>query len=79
MTFTGLSLMVVAMLVLNTGMGAVTIPPATVVSLLAERVGLEVGSGAIGVQESVLWSIRLPRIVLGLLAAGALAAAGVGL
>lgn len=78
-TLAGLSLVVVTMLVLNTGMGAVTIPPATVVSLLAERVGLEVGAEAIGVQESVLWSIRLPRIVLGLLAAGALAAAGVGL
>jgi len=36
-TFAGLSLVVVTMLVLNTGMGAVTIPPATVVSLLAER------------------------------------------
>jgi len=78
-TFSGLSLGVVTMLVLNTGMGAVTIPPATVVSPLAERVGLEVGAEAIGVQESVVWSIRLPRIVLGLLAAGALAAAGVGL
>ena len=78
-TLGSLSLVVVTMLVLNTGMGAVTIPPATVVSLLAERVGLEVGAEAMGVQESVLWSIRLPRIALGLLAAGALAAAGVGL
>lgn len=78
-TLAALSLMVVVLLVLNTGMGAVTISPATLVSLLAERVGLEVGAEATGVQESVLWSIRLPRIVLGLLAAGALAAAGVGL
>ena len=78
-TFAVLSLVVVTMLVLNTGMGAVAIPPATVVSLLAERIGLEVGTEALGIQESVLWSIRLPRIVLGLLAAGALAAAGVGL
>ena len=79
LTLAGLSLVVVTMLVLNTGMGAVSIPPATVVSLLAERVGLEVGAEAIGVQESVLWSIRFPRIVLGLVVAGALAAAGVGL
>lgn len=74
-----LSLLVVTLLVLNTGMGAVTITPATVVSLLAERVGLEIGVDAVGTQESVLWSIRLPRIVLALLVAGALAAAGVGL
>ena len=78
-TFAVLSVVVVTMLVLNTGMGAVAIPPATVLSLLADRVGLEVGTEAVGIQESVLWSIRFPRIVLGLLAAGALAAAGVGL
>ena len=78
-TFAVLSLVVVTLLIANTGMGAVTIPPATVVSLLAERAGLGVASAATGIQESVLWSIRLPRIALGLLAAGGLAAAGVGL
>ena len=78
-TFAILSLLVVTMLVLNAGMGAVAIPPAAVLSLLAEPIGLDIGTEAPGIQESVLWSIRLPRIVLGLLAAGALAAAGVGL
>ena len=78
-TFAILTLLVVTLLVLNTGMGAVTIPPAVVVSLLAERAGLGVEVAATGIQESVFWSIRFPRIVLGLLAAGALAAAGVGL
>lgn len=78
-TFVALSLLVAALLVLNAGMGAVTIPPATVVSLLAERLGVETGTDAIGMHESVFWSIRLPRIALGLLAAGGLAAAGAGL
>ena len=51
-TFAILSLVVVTMLVLNTGMGAVTIPPAVVVSLLAERVGLEVEGGLRPVSRS---------------------------
>ena len=79
MTFVALSLVVVTLLILNTGMGAVTIPPALVVSMLAEPFGLDLGTEAVPVHESVLWSIRLPRITLGLLAAGGLAAAGVGL
>lgn len=78
-TFAALWAAALLILVLNSGMGAVTIPPGTVVSLLAERLGLAAGSDAAAIQESVFWSIRLPRLALGATAAGALAAAGVGL
>ena len=79
LTFAVLALAVAILLTLNAGMGAVSIPPATVAALLAERLGMGLGMDTDTVHQSVLWSIRLPRIALGLLAAGGLAAAGVGL
>ncbi len=78
-TFAVLSVAVAALVVAGAAMGAVAIPPATVFSLLAGQLGLDIGPGASAIHESVFWSIRLPRLGLGVVAAGALAAAGVGL
>ena len=77
--FVVLSLMGLTLLLLNTGLGAVNIPPVTVISILIEGLGLDLEMDISPIHESVLMSIRLPRIVLGLVAAGGLAAAGVGL
>lgn len=78
-TFAVLSVVVAALVVAGAGMGAVAIPPSTVFSMLAGQLGFDLGPQASAVHESVLWSIRLPRLALGMLAGGALAAAGVGL
>lgn len=67
------------LLILNLGMGAVSISPGQVLGLLAERAGWDIGGGASAMQESVLWSIRVPRVLLAAAAGGGLAAAGAGL
>lgn len=79
MIFAGLIAFAAALLVLNLGMGAVSISPGQVLSLLAERAGWDIGGEASAMHESVLWSIRAPRILLGITVGGGLAAAGAGL
>ena len=77
--FSSLSAALTALVLLNLGMGAVSISPGQVLRLIAERAGLGIGAEATAAQASVLWSIRMPRILLGAAAGGGLAAAGVGL
>lgn len=79
LVFWSLSAATAALALLNLGMGAVSISPGQVLRLLAERAGMDIGAAATEAQASVLWSIRAPRILLGAVAGGGLAAAGVGL
>lgn len=79
LVFACLAAVAAALLVLNLGMGAVSISPGQVLGLLAERAGWDIGGEASATQESVLWSIRAPRILLGITVGGGLAAAGAGL
>jgi iron complex transport system permease protein len=70
----------VAVLLLSLGIGAVDIAPDQVAAIMAKRLfGLDLGIGFSVQQELVLWNIRLPRILLGLLAGGGLSLAGAGL
>jgi len=57
------------------GVGALSIPPDTLLSILGDTVGIELGSHT-AVQSSVLLAIRLPRVVLGLAVGAALAVSG---
>ena len=61
------------------GWGAVRIDPTQILAILVDRLGLDSGIEFSSQQETVLWGIRLPRVLLGLLAGGALALAGVAL
>ncbi|MFG3493849.1 FecCD family ABC transporter permease [Streptomyces sp. NPDC047928] len=61
--------------VLSTGLGAYRIPLGDVVASLQARVGLG-GHALERSAESVLWNIRLPRVVLAALVGGSLGCAG---
>lgn len=76
-----LSLVVIA--VLSIGIGAVEISPVQVVAILLHKLGLdEIVSTFLSLndfseqQENVLWAIRLPRLLLGLLVGAGLAVCG---
>ncbi|HLF80116.1 MAG TPA: iron ABC transporter permease [Dehalococcoidia bacterium] len=70
----------IAVFIVSLAIGAVDIAPQQVVAILAQRVvGLDLGATYTKQQELVLWNIRLPRILLGLLAGCGLAVAGASL
>lgn len=72
------ALLVVAVL-LNIGIGAVKIAPDQVVAILLHRLGVDTGIDYSLQQENVLWSIRLPRVVLATMVGAGLAASGAAL
>lgn len=69
----------VATLFANVGMGAVEIPPPEAISILLSHVGLDTGVPFEPRTDAILWNIRLPRVVLGILVGGGLAVAGAAL
>lgn len=75
----GLGLSLVAAVVLSVAVGAVHVRPAQVVAILAQRAGLDFGVGYTSQQEAVVWAIRLPRVLLGVLVGAGLASAGAAL
>lgn len=60
---------------LSAGLGAYDIPLGDVVSSVQHRIGLG-GAALERVPESVLWNVRLPRVVLALLVGASLGCAG---
>ena len=73
-----LALFVVALFA-NISMGAVEIPPAEAVSIFFSRAGIDIGIPFESRTDAILWNIRLPRIVLGILVGGGLGIAGAAL
>jgi iron complex transport system permease protein len=72
-----LVLLLVIALLAGLGIGAVPISPREIVTILAAHVGWGVADWPDATrQEAVLLAIRLPRVLLGALAGGALAACG---
>ena len=69
--------------ILSAMMGAVRVPPRDVVAIVFNHVGHYVGLSVDATytqqQDAVVWSIRLPRIVLGVLVGSALAVSGAAL
>lgn len=61
------------------GWGAVAIDPTRILAILLDRAGIGSGVDFTSQQHAVLWSIRLPRVLLGLIAGAALALAGTAL
>ena len=79
MLVAGLGVVVVAAAVVALGSGAVRIAPSEVVAILLRHAGLGDG-GDVGVTEdAVLWSIRLPRVLLAIGVGAGLAVAGAAL
>lgn len=66
-------------LLLNVGIGAVRIAPDQVAAILLDRLGVHVAVDYTLQQENVLWSIRLPRVALAMLVGAGLAMSGAAL
>jgi iron complex transport system permease protein len=76
--FSGLALLLFVTLAIGLGSGAVSISPIQVLGIIGDHVGLDTGVEYSSTQDAVLWSIRLPRVMLGVVVGAALAMAGVG-
>lgn len=72
----GLVLLLLLSTALSVCIGAVNIKPGQLLSLLAYRLYLSDDINFTGQQEAVLFSLRLPRVVLGLLVGSSLAISG---
>jgi len=68
--------LLIASLVIACGVGAYPIAPSTIVRMLLQWVGLGAGDAIPLEQQSVIWSIRLPRVMLGALIGAGLGASG---
>lgn len=71
-----LSLLLITALLLAVGIGAVTVPPRTVVAILLDRLGITLDVVVTQQQQAILWVIRLPRVLMGGLVGAGLAVAG---
>lgn len=65
----------VVVCVVAVSVGAVNVPVSRVWWVIASRAGLG-GSGATPVEQQIVWDVRAPRVLLGLLAGAGLATAG---
>ncbi len=69
----------IAVLFANVGMGAVEIPPAQAIAIVLSHAGLDIGVEFEPRMDAILWDIRLPRVILGILVGGSLGIAGAAL
>jgi len=72
----GLAGLLVAGTLASLAVGVVSIPPSAMLGVLLDHAGFETGLDFTSQQDAVMWSIRLPRIVLGGLVGAGLGAAG---
>lgn len=73
----GLGLVATALLAL--AVGAYGVPPQRTVAIVASHLGIDLGIPFTLEEDAVVWSIRLPRVVLGALVGAALAVSGASL
>lgn len=73
---TGLVFALFWLIVISVGIGAVSVSPAQVVSILADKAGLPRFAEFEPVQEAIILNIRLPRVVLAVVTGAALAISG---
>lgn len=74
-----LVLLLVGVVVLSLGIGAVAMQPLQAVAILLEQVGVRLPVAYDSTQSAVLLAVRLPRVLGSVLVGGALASAGVAL
>jgi heme transport system permease protein len=65
--------------VASIGIGAVEIAPRQVIAIIGNHLGLHLDVAYTQQQDAVVWSIRLPRVLLGMLVGSALASSGAAL
>lgn len=74
-----LAVALIAAVLLSLAIGAVSVDPAAALAILASKLGLTTAWGFSQQQEAVLLSIRLPRVVLGVMVGLGLGVAGAGM
>ncbi len=77
--FAGLGIGLFGAVLAALAMGAVDVAPSAVVGILLDRFGLDTGIDYTATQDAVLWSIRLPRVLLGAFVGAGLGVAGAAL
>ncbi|MEV0033423.1 iron ABC transporter permease [Nocardia sp. NPDC050793] len=76
----GLTALLLLVLILATGLGPVSVPPATVARIVGHHtVGLPAAGEWTPAQDSIVWLVRVPRVLLGALVGAALALSGAAL
>ncbi|MCW3491469.1 FecCD family ABC transporter permease [Dethiobacter alkaliphilus] len=76
LTFGVLFVMLGLTLILAIAIGAVAIPPGVTLQVLLSRIGLGDISGVSGSTVDIIWRLRLPRVILGMLVGASLSLAG---
>ena len=66
----------VAALIANLSMGAFDVGPGKVVAILLDHAGIDIGTEFTSQEDSVVWSLRLPRLILAFTVGAGLAATG---
>jgi iron complex transport system permease protein len=79
LTLGSLSALLVVVVLVSAGSGAVTVPPANVAAVLFAQIGIDLPWGFEPQHELVVMSLRLPRIILGTLVGASLALSGAAL
>lgn len=74
-----LAVLVVAAFTASVGWGAVSIAPAQVLAVFLHKLGIDTSIEVSTLQETVLWTIRLPRVLMSLIVGAALAMSGAAL
>lgn len=72
-----LCLLVIGAFTVSVGWGAVSIAPAQVAAVFLNKAGINTPIEVSPLQANVLWSIRVPRVLMSLIVGGALAVSGV--
>ncbi len=77
LVFGGLGVALLVMTVVSAGSGQLSIPAGEVIGSVFHRLGLDWGTSPTHPQgEAVLWQVRFPRVVMGIVVGAALATAG---
>ena len=76
LSLAGLTLLLIVCGIFALGLGAVHLTPAQTVAILLRRAGVVLAVDYGPTQELVLWTLRLPRVVLGVLVGAGLSVAG---
>lgn len=72
----GLTVSLVVVAVIAAGVGAYPIPAGQVAASILRAMGLDVGTAPDQIAHTVLWDVRLPRVVLAIMVGAALGSAG---
>lgn len=75
----GLSCILCVTVAVCVGIGPVTIPPGTVLGILGHGLGLPVDPSWTAAEQSIVWDMRAPRVLLGLAVGAGLAVCGAAL